>query len=166
MTMELVLRFAKILAAFVVVWLLMWVFNTYGCGGVDGDEMEPAFPKGKGKIIKPGVHRPEQLERGDVVSFLYNFPGRPSRVVAARAIAFPGQKIRIEKGEVVVDGAKVGAEYVSAAHRGTDDFAEVVVPRDTVFVLCDRRKTSVTQVPLDSRGIGPVPMWAILGTFK
>jgi signal peptidase I len=128
--------------------------------------MEPSIPKEKIKLISPKIHQPDQLERGDVVAFLYNYPGRPSRVVAARAIGFPGEKVRIEKGEVLVNGSKVGAEYVAAPNRSQDDLAEVIVPKDSVFVLCDRRKLQVNQVPWDSRGIGPVPMWAIVGTFK
>ncbi len=166
MTMELVLRFLKVLAAFVVVWILMWVFTTYGCQRIEGDEMEPTIPKEKVKLISPKVHRPEQLDRGDVVSFLYSFPGRTSRVVAARVIGLPGERVRMEKGDVFVNGSKVGSEYVNAANRSQDDYAEVVVPRDTVFVLCDRRRVQYGQIPWDSRGIGPVPMYAILGTFK
>ncbi len=166
MTMELVLRFAKILGVFIVLWILIWIFNGYGCGPVDGDEMEPAIPKGKTKLIRPGIHRPEQLERGDIVSFAYAFPGRAQRVVAARVIGLPGERVKMEKGEVFVNGAKIGSEYVSAANRSQDDYAEVFVPRDTLFVLCDRRKVQHQQIPWDSRGIGPVPMWAVLGAFK
>jgi signal peptidase I len=165
MTVELVLRYAKILAGFVVVWVVMWVFNTYGCQRVEGDEMEPTIPRDKPKIITPKIHRPDQLERGDIVSFIYNVPGRSTRPVAARVIGLPGERVRIEKGDVFVNDAKVGGEYVSAANRSNDDYAEVIVPRDTVFVLCDRRKVQIQQIPWDSRGVGPVPMWAILGTI-
>jgi signal peptidase I len=86
--------------------------------------------------------------------------------VAARVIALPGERVRIEKGDVFVNGAKVGGEYVNAANRSQEDYSEIVVPRETVFLLCDKRKTQYGQLPWDSRGIGPVPMYAILGTFK
>ena len=166
MTMELVLRFVKILVAFVVVWVLMWVFSTYGCRRVEGDEMEPGIPKEKVKLIRPGLHRPDQLDRGDIVSFLYTFPGRSSRAVAARVMGLPGERVKIEKGDVYVNGSKVGGEYVNAGNRSEDNYAEIVVPRDTVFLLCDKRKIQYQQLPWDSRAVGPVPMWAILGTFK
>lgn len=166
MTMELILRFAKVLVAFLILWGAIWAFNTYGCRRVEGDEMEPTLQKEKLKGFSSKLHRPDQLERGDIISFLYSFPGRASRFVTARVIALPGERVRMEKGDVLVNGSKVGGEWVSAANRSQDDYAEIIVPRDTVFVLCDKRKVQYQQPPWDSRSIGPVPMWAIQGAYK
>lgn len=166
MTMPLIFRFVKVLVAFLVLWVALWFMNNYGCRGAEGDEMEPTLQKDKPKLISPKIHRPDQLDRGDIISFLYSFPGRTSRVVAARVIGLPGERVRMEKGDVYVNGSKVGGEYVNAANRSQDDYAEVIVPRDTVWVLCDKRKVQHQQPAWDSRSVGPVPMWAILGAYK
>ena len=44
-----------------------------------------------------------------------------------------------------------------------EDYAEIVVPRGTVFVLCDNRSASKS---LDSRTLGPIGAWAIVGKLR
>jgi signal peptidase I len=159
---EILIRYAKLLAVFALFWAGLWVYNTRGCRRVEGAEMEPTLGKEKARLISPGVFKPDDLAPGDLVSFNYVQGTRGQRTVAARVIGLPGDKVRIEKGEVFVNGGKVGSEYVSAPNRTLDDYAEIVVPRDSVFVLCDNRKLGLS---LDSRAVGPVSTWAILGRF-
>jgi signal peptidase I len=96
------------------------------------------------------------------VSFSVVMQGKGTRDVAARVIGLAGDRVRIEKGEVFVNGQRAAAEYVSAANKSIEDYAEVVVPRDSVFLLCDNRKAGAA---LDSRAIGPVLKWALNGRF-
>ena len=159
---ELFIRWAKLAGSFVAFWILLWVYNTRGCQRVDGKEMEPTIPAQKTKTITPGTGRIEDLERGDVVSFGTVVGGKGLRSVAARVVGLPGDRVRIDKGEVSINGTKVGSEFVVQANRTTDDYAEVIVPRDSVFVLCDNRKAGLT---IDSRAVGPVLKWAINGRF-
>lgn len=158
---ELVLRWAKLGAGFVIFWALLWVYNARGCQRIEGKEMEPTLQAQKTQLIKP-VARIDDLERGDVVSFSSIGQGRAVKAVAARVVGLPGDRVRLEKGEVFVNGQKSGSEAVAAAHKSTDDYAEIVVPRDSVFLLCDNRKVGLT---LDSRAIGPVSRWALNGRF-
>lgn len=157
---ELVLRWVKLGAGFVFFWVLLWVYNARGCQRIEGKEMEPTLTAQKTQTIKPG--RLEDLERGDIVSFSTASSGRGIKAVAARVIGLPGDRVRIEKGEVLVNGSKSGSEYVSAPNKSTEDYAEIIVPRDSVFLLCDNRKVGLT---LDSRAIGPVSKWALNGRF-
>lgn len=159
--MDLVLRWARLAGAFVVVWLLLWAFNARGCQRVEGREMEPTIPAGKHALVKPPPERAEDLERGEIVAFASTGP-RGVRVTAARVVGLPGDRVRLEKGELLVNGTKAGGEAVAAANKTLDDYAEIIVPRDTVFVLCDNRKAGAT---VDSRAVGPVPVRSLNGRF-
>ena len=158
---ELVLRWAKLGAGFVFFWILLWVYNARGCQRIEGKEMEPTLIAQKTQTIRPNLGRLEDLERGDIVSFSSVSAGK-LRAVAARVIGLPGDRVRIEKGDVLVNGNKSGAEFVAAANKSTEDYAEIIVPRDSVFLLCDNRKAGLT---IDSRAIGPVLKWALNGRF-
>ena len=157
---ELVLRWVKLGAGFVFFWILLWVYNARGCQRIEGKEMEPTLAAQKTQTIKPGLL--EDLERGDIVSFSTASSGKGIKAVAARVIGLPGDRVRIEKGEVLVNGNKSGSEFVSAPNKSTEDYAEIIVPRDSVFLLCDNRKVGLT---IDSRAIGPVSKWALNGRF-
>ncbi|HEX7901364.1 MAG TPA: signal peptidase I [Planctomycetota bacterium] len=158
---ELVLRWVKLGAGFVFFWILLWVYNARGCQRIEGKEMEPTLLAQKTQTIRPNAGRIDEIERGDIVSFSSVSAGKV-KAVAARVIGLPGDRVRVEKGEVLVNGNKAGAEYVSAANKSTDDYAEIIVPRDSVFLLCDNRKAGLT---LDSRAVGPVLKWALNGRF-
>lgn len=158
---ELVLRWAKLGAGFVILWILLWVYNARGCQRVEGKEMEPTIQAQKTQFIKPNTGRIEDFERGDVVSFS-SVSGGKVKAVAARVIGVPGDRVRIEKGDVIVNGNKAGSEFVSPANKSTEDYAEIVVPRDSLFLLCDNRKAGAG---IDSRAVGPVLKWALNGKF-
>ena len=119
------------------------------------------MPGQKSLLVKPAPAQVEDLERGDIVSFT-NVQSGKLRVTAARVIGLPGDRVRLEKGEVLVNGSKIGSEYVAAAGKILDDYAEIMVPRDSVFLLCDNRKAGLS---LDSRAVGPVSKWALNTRF-
>ncbi|HYF00564.1 MAG TPA: signal peptidase I [Planctomycetota bacterium] len=161
MKLTALLPYAKVVGVLALLWAGLWAFNNKGCRRIEGAEMAPTFAADKMKLIAPRVRHPSQLERGDVVSYTANI-GRGTKNVAARVIGLPGDRVRIEKGVVYLNGAALAAESVAANNRSDDDYAEIIVPRDSVFVLCDNRKQGLT---LDSRALGPVSAWAINGRF-
>jgi len=158
MSMELVLRYGKILALFALLWVGVWFFNNFGCSRVEGPEMSPTIPADKSVTIDPKTQTAEQLNRDDFVLFTYD-SGKGPRKVAARVVGLPGDKVKIVKGEVFVNNEKQGL----ADKKSAEDYAEVVVPRNSVYVLCDNRASTRT---IDSRSIGPVGTWAILGKVR
>jgi signal peptidase I len=159
---EILTRYAKLLAVFALFWIGLWAWNARGCRRIEGPEMEPTLPRDKVKLINPNVFLPAELDAGDLVSFTVVQGSRGARPVAARVIGLPGDKVRIEKGEVFVNGAKADSGYVAQNNRSQDDYAEIIVPRDSVFLLCDNRRASGS---LDSRALGPISAWAIHGKF-
>ena len=161
MTVELITRYVKILIAFVVVWGGVWFLNNFGCSRVDGPEMAPTLPAEKNSWIDPKTRHPDELKRDDIVAYSYEFGGRGGfRKVTARVMGLPGDQVKIVKGDVFVNNSKVSGSADKKA--AAEDFPEIIVPRNTVFVLCDNR----TQKQLDSRTLGPIGTWAIIGKLR
>jgi signal peptidase I len=163
MTVELITRYAKLLIFFAIIWVGIWAYNNHGCRKIEGPEMEPAISPESFKWVAPTVYRPDQLQRDDFIIYKYVQAGKQQQSFAARVVGLPGDKVRIVKGEVFVNEDRIRDDYVHAGQRSADSLEEMIVPRDTVFVLCDNRNRYAL---FDSRGIGPVGMWAILGKIR
>jgi len=164
MTVELITRYVKVLILFAVLGVVIWIWNTQGCRKVPGPDMEPSIKRDKYTLVRPGARDPgRQVDRGDVVFYTYAAVIRgqqPEHV--ARVMGLPGDRVKIVKGEVFVNGEKA-QDVLQPTQRGAEDYEEVIVPRDSFFVLCDNRKTARN---FDSRVIGPLGKWAILGKIK
>lgn len=82
--------------------------------------------------------------------------------VTSRIVALEGQRVRLEGGEVFVDGAPFEDRYRRG--RSADVVPELVVPEGCVYVLNDVRSAAASAM-YDSRGLGPVPLRAISRRF-
>lgn len=161
MTVELITRYVKVLIGFVLLWTGVWFFNNFGCSRVEGPEMTPAIAAEKNAMIDPNVRRPEQLQRDDVVAYIYDIGGKAAtRRVTARVVGLPGDRVKIVKGDVFVNDQKAG---ITTEKKAVEDYAEIIVPRNTIFALCDNRSTSKG---LDSRTLGPIGYWSIVGKLR
>ena len=159
MTVELITRYVKILIGFGLVWGALWLFNTYGCHRIEGNEMTPTLEAHKSVVLELKTRSPEELKRDDIVAYSCDIKGALKNVTA-RVIGLPGDRVKIVKGDVLVNNSKVGgaADKKSAG----ENYAEIIVPRNMIFVLCDNR----AQKTLDSRSLGPIGSWAILGKLR
>jgi signal peptidase I len=163
MTAELITRYVKILIVFAALWLGLWAFNAVGCNRV-GNEMTPTLNIEKGCLIDPRVRSTDDLKADDLVVYQAEPAGsRESRRITARVVGLPGDKVKIVKGEVFVNGSRA-ATSVASDRKAQDDYAEIFVPRNTVFVLCDNR--GGTTRTLDSRTLGPIGAWALVGRLR
>ena len=73
-------------------------------------------------------------------------------------IGLGGDRIRIEGGEVFVNGQALEEDYVPQAYSDQRSYPEIVVPSHGYFVLGDHRTMSN-----DSRDFGPVDVGFIYG---
>jgi len=96
------------------------------------------------------------IQRGDMVVFW--FPLDQSKSYIKRVIAIPGDNVRIEGGQVFVNGQELDEPYVPEEYRDRVSYEEHRVPRDEYFVLGDHRSSSS-----DSRTWGFVKREAIYG---
>lgn len=123
---------------------------------VEGTSMMPGLDDQERIFVNKFVYRLEPIERGDIVVFRY--PRDPSKSFIKRVIGMAGDRIRIDDGQVYLNGKPIEEDYVPPAYRDQRSYPEIVVPPDSYFVLGDHRNMSN-----DSRDFGPVPANDIYG---
>ncbi|MBI2931739.1 MAG: signal peptidase I [Planctomycetes bacterium] len=161
---ELITRYVKFGVAWLLLIGLVILYNGYGCRRVLGPEMEPTIKKEQFRTLYAGKTKPaEDVTYDDVVYYEYEISGEPQAAFVARVVGLPGDRIRIAKGEVYRNGTKVAQPYVGQAHMTNEDYEEVLVPKESFFVLMDNRQHGKRW---DSRAIGPVGRYAVAGKVK
>jgi signal peptidase I len=123
---------------------------------VEGTSMLPRLEDRDRLFINKFVYRISAIERGDVVVFRY--PRDLEKSYIKRVIALPGDRLRIDRGVVWVNGERQVENYVPEEYRDSRSMAEMVVPGDSYFMMGDHRSISS-----DSREFGPVDRQLIYG---
>ena len=132
------------------------IFFLYQPVRVEGTSMLPQLEDQDRLFINKFAYRVGDIQRGDVVVFLY--PQDHSKSYIKRVIALPGDRMRIEQGRVYVNGKRIAEPYVP--ERFTDDRSEaqIVLPAHEYYLMGDHRSISS-----DSRDFGPVDRDLIYG---
>jgi signal peptidase I len=130
------------ISAFIIIFLYQPV-------KVEGTSMMPGLEDQERIFVNKFVYRWEPIQRGDIVVFRY--PRDTSKSYIKRVIGVAGDHIRIENGQVYVNGDALDEDYVPADYADARSYSEIVVPRNSFFVLGDHRTMSN-----DSRDFGPV----------
>jgi len=136
-------------SAFIIVFLYQPV-------KVEGTSMLPRLEDRDRLFINKFVYHFESIHRGDIVVFHY--PRDPEKSYIKRVIAVPGDRLRIERGEVYLNGQHLPEPYVPDEFRDMKSMAETVIPDDEYFMMGDHRSISS-----DSREFGPVDRDLIYG---
>ncbi len=123
---------------------------------VEGTSMLPRLEDQDRLFINKFVYHFEKVERGDVVVFYY--PRDPQKSYIKRVIGLPGDTLRIDQGQVYVNGEALAEPYVPGRYRDQRSEEETVIPKGDYFVMGDHRSISS-----DSRDFGPVPRDLIYG---
>ncbi|HVO64455.1 MAG TPA: signal peptidase I [Terriglobales bacterium] len=137
------------ISAFIIIFLYQPV-------KVEGTSMMPCLLDQERIFVNKFVYRLEPIEHGDIVVFRY--PRDPSKSYIKRVIGVAGDRIRIDDGEVYVNGKRLYEDYVPAPYQDERSYPEQVVPSHSFFVLGDHRSMSN-----DSRDFGPVKESFIYG---
>lgn len=137
------------ISAFIIIFLYQPV-------KVEGTSMMPSLEDQERIFVNKFVYRLEPIERGDIVVFKY--PHDLSKSYIKRVIGTAGDHIRIDSGQVYVNGEPLDEEYVPAEYADSRSFPDIVVPPHSYFVLGDHRSMSQ-----DSREFGPVDQSLIYG---
>ncbi|MBE0408979.1 MAG: signal peptidase I [Anaerolineales bacterium] len=120
---------------------------------VDSFSMEPTLQKGNFVIVNKLAYQFGSPQRGDIVVFRY--PPNPIEQYIKRIIGLPGEIVRINAGQVQINGEILTEPYLlDSTVRG----GEWQVPADSYFVLGDNRNNSS-----DSRVWGMVPADKLIG---
>ena len=130
------------ISAFIIIFLYQPV-------KVEGTSMMPGLEDQERIFVNKFVYRWEPIQRGDIVVFRY--PRDTSKSYIKRVIGVAGDRVRIVNGQVYVNGEALDEDYVPSDYADARSYPELVVPRNTYFVLGDHRTMSS-----DSREFGPV----------
>jgi signal peptidase I len=123
---------------------------------VEGTSMLPRLEDHDRLFINKFVYHFEAIQRGDVVVFRY--PRDPEKSYIKRVIAVPGDRLRIDRGDVILNGRRLPEPYVPDEYRDSRSFPEIVIPPDYYYMMGDHRSISS-----DSREFGPVGRDLIYG---
>jgi signal peptidase I len=123
---------------------------------VEGTSMLPRLEDHDRLFINKFVYHISAIHRGDVVVFHY--PRDPEKSYIKRVIALPGDRLRIDRGRVWLNGKPQREGYVPEQFRDSKSLTEIVVPEDSYFMMGDHRSISS-----DSREFGPVDRDLIYG---
>ena len=137
------------ISAFIIIFLYQPV-------KVEGTSMMPSLEDQERIFVNKFVYALEPIERGDIVVFRY--PRDPSKSYIKRVVAMAGDHIRIDGGEVYVNGVGLDEQYVPPEYTDTKSYPDTVVPANSYFLLGDHRSMSN-----DSRDFGPVNQSFIYG---
>ena len=107
------------ISAFIIIFLYQPV-------KVEGTSMMPSLDDQERIFVNKFVYRLEPIQRGDIVVFRY--PRDPSKSFIKRVIGLAGDRIRIDSGEVFVNGEALEEDYVPAAYADQRSYSEMVVP--------------------------------------
>src|ERR1700729_3012893 len=113
------------ISAFIIIFLYQPV-------KVEGTSMMPSLEDQERIFVNKFVYRLEPIERGDIVVFRY--PRDPSKSYIKRVIGMAGDKIRIDGGQVYVNGQALDESYVPAEYADTRTYPDFVVPSNSYFV--------------------------------
>src|SRR5690348_4912556 len=95
------------ISAFIIIFLYQPV-------KVEGTSMMPSLVDQERIFVNKFVYRLEPIERGDIVVFRY--PYDPSKSYIKRVIGMAGDRIRIDGGQVYVNGDALDESYVPAEY--------------------------------------------------
>ncbi|HKF02129.1 MAG TPA: signal peptidase I [Candidatus Sulfotelmatobacter sp.] len=137
------------ISAFIIIFLYQPV-------KVEGTSMMPSLEDQERIFVNKFVYRLEPIGRGDIVVFRY--PRDPSKSYIKRVIGMAGDRIRIDAGQVYVNGQALDEAYVPSEYTDARSYPEVTVPANSYFVLGDHRSMSN-----DSRDFGAVNQGFIYG---
>lgn len=121
---------------------------------VQGDSMYPNYFDGEQVLVEKLTYLLREPQRGEVIICRYDDTGD---AMIKRVIGLPGETVEVRDGAIYIDGEALDEsaywnDYI------VSDMAPVTVPEDHVFVVGDNRNWS-----LDSRAVGPVPYYRIIG---
>ncbi|HNR46866.1 MAG TPA: signal peptidase I [Anaerolineaceae bacterium] len=120
---------------------------------VENISMQPTLKADELLLVNKLAYRLGNMHHGDIVVFHY--PGNPTEDYIKRLIGLPGDEVRVENGQVLVNGYALTEPYIAAPPSYTGVWN---VPEGSVFVLGDNRNQSS-----DSHSWGFVPIENLLG---
>jgi signal peptidase I len=122
---------------------------------IASDSMAPTLAPGSHVILDRLSYHVRDPQRGDIVAFEAPDTGE---LTIKRVVGVAGDRVGLEDGVLVVNGAAPDEPYVNLAEVDSEYYGPVTVPEGTVIVMGDHRGESI-----DSRSYGPVEVGSLSG---
>ena len=140
----------------ILIFLIVFLY-VVGLQQIVGSSMYSTLKNGDLVLLSKAHYKFSNVQRGDIISFLYN----DTKYLVKRVIGVPGDKIEIKDNILYINNKKVEEDYLDDVI--TDDFSldslgYDVIPDGYYFVMGDNRENS-----LDSREIGLIKKSDIIG---
>lgn len=138
---QLILRILLILLEVAIVIFAAYAITHYGLEKmtVSGEYMSPTLQDGDEVLIDRMRYRICSIKRNDVVVVRHN-GSEHSYYTVERVIGMPGEKVKIEDGEVYINGKKLKEKFdFPKMENGGLALEEVTLEEDDYFMLCDNR---------------------------
>lgn len=138
---QLMIRILLILLEVAIVVFAAYAITHYGLEKmtVSGEYMSPTLQDGDEVLIDRMRYRIRSIKRNDVVVVRHN-GSEHSYYTVERVIGMPGEKVKIEEGEVYINGEKLKEKYnFPKMENGGLALEEVTLEDDDYFMLCDNR---------------------------
>lgn len=123
----------KLIGITLIVTLLIRMFLFYIIT-VPTDSMQPTISNNAHYLVSKVF---KKLNRGDIVVFTHE--GDSIKYVK-RIVGLPGEKLKLEKGTLYIDGVEIKEDYIKYPG-GIEDF-EVIIPKNEYVLLGDNRADS------------------------
>lgn len=145
-----VLIITSVVIAFLIKTFLLQPFY------IPTGSMQPTLLPGDHVLVNKVVYRYASPSRGDVTVFESPIDRRKDFI--KRIIAADGQEIKVEDGQVFLDGVPIAEPYAVGLDNLQPDSGTTALKKDEFFVMGDNRSNSQ-----DSRYFGPISKDAIKG---
>lgn len=149
--------FIRNILLFLVVFLLLKITLNVRICKIEQQSMFPTLENGQWTLtINDSVLFDISINRGSIVTFRRDYICG-SNLLVKRVIGMPGDNIKIENGEVFVNGVDISEPYLLFPNVKSEHVV-LTVPRDKYFVMGDNRPYSY-----DSRHFGCINKIQIVG---
>lgn len=122
---------------------------------IPSPSMRPTLMEGDRVLVSRFIYRFQEPERGDIVVF--HPPRNEEQDYIKRVVGLAGDRVAVKDGRLYVNGEAQVEPYLQE-QQIKNDYAEITVPPDSIFVMGDNRNNSG-----DSRFFGPVAVDEIVG---
>src|SRR6267143_1354902 len=118
------------ISAFIIIFLYQPV-------KVEGTSMMPGLEDQERIFVNKFVYRWEPIQRGDIVVFRY--PRDTSKSYIKRVVGIAGDRVRIQNGQVYVNGQALDEDYVPSDYADARSYVEIVVPQNNLHSFPTQR---------------------------
>ena len=130
---------------------------------IPSQSMQPLLGPGDIIIVSNKAYLDTSIKRSEVVVFNRTLKNDPSKIIPfiKRVVGISGDRLRIEKGLVFINGSPFPELYIKSTNRVKSyslKMSVITIPKDKLFVLGDNRDNSN-----DSRMFGVISTSDVVG---